>query len=170
LASRALASSGTEALEPLPAAAPRIIRKLVSRVAEACERDPGDLTPAELHRVRILFRRLRYVCEVFAPLYKPGMRPLIERLVEFQDHLGEHQDASVVIRRLGALAEEASAGGESTPELNGAAARLTDGRRRAQEASRRRLEELWPTLPKLLRAVKKRVRRPAEPGHRVGGA
>jgi triphosphatase len=53
------------------------------------------VAPEELHRVRIACKRLRYTLEFFSRVLGPGADPLIGRLTQIQDHLGDLQDAVV---------------------------------------------------------------------------
>src|SRR5208337_559682 len=67
---------------------------------------PQTLTDPELHRIRILFKRLRYMCEFFRPLLGEEATGLIGSFVGFQDCLGLHQDAATALHMLaGFLAE-----------------------------------------------------------------
>jgi CHAD domain-containing protein len=52
-----------------------------------------DRDPAELHRMRLASKRLRYTLELFRPCYGPGLEERLKALKELQDSLGEVNDA-----------------------------------------------------------------------------
>lgn len=71
-------------------------------------RSDGDAidvdSPAEsLHELRIQCKRLRYALEFVEHLYPKAMRAYLERLVDLQDLLGQHQDAHVAIEQMRGL-------------------------------------------------------------------
>ncbi len=70
----------------------------------------SEPAPRELHRARILFKRLRYTCEFFSPLFAKDLRGAIRGLVAYQDCLGAHQDAVTALRLLEQIAKERGAG------------------------------------------------------------
>ena len=49
----------------------------------------------ELHAMRIEAKRLRYVMEIFAPLYKGKLKPFIRTVREIQEALGQMHDCDV---------------------------------------------------------------------------
>ena len=63
---------------------------------------------SQLHLVRIAFKKFRYVCEVFTPLYGDRMKPLIGDLKRVQEHLGDWNDARVIAEEFTRLRETAS--------------------------------------------------------------
>ena len=105
--------------EPIRSAGPRLIRRARRRVLEQGRGLTPASPPADLHRLRILGKRLRYALEFLEPVYGPPARPLIRALVEVQDILGLYQDAQVAMAALPALAREPGAG---LPEATRAAA------------------------------------------------
>lgn len=62
----------------------------------------------DLHEVRIAFKKLRYGCEIYAPLYGRRMAGFIRTLKDAQEHLGAWNDCRVAI----AYAAEARGGAE----------------------------------------------------------
>jgi CHAD domain-containing protein len=50
---------------------------------------------AELHRMRIAAKRLRYVMEIFNPVYKGKLKPFIRTVRSIQDTLGQMHDCDV---------------------------------------------------------------------------
>ena len=59
--------------------------------------------PSDLHRLRILFKRLRYTCEYFNDLHGGAFDGAIAHLIRFQDCLGRYQDAVVASNLLDGL-------------------------------------------------------------------
>jgi CHAD domain-containing protein len=122
---------------------------------------PSGEAPA-LHRLRILFKRLRYASEFFAPAVGERLDPLIKAMVRFQDCLGEHQDAVVAAGRIEALARELAARGdlpvESLLDLGG----LIQVQREIARARRDKLAGLWAQFDRA--SVKKCLAAPAAEG------
>jgi len=54
----------------------------------------------ELHEMRIAAKRLRYVMEIFAPIYKGKLKPFIRITKDIQDALGEMHDCDVWLATL----------------------------------------------------------------------
>jgi CHAD domain-containing protein len=50
----------------------------------------------DLHQVRIAFKRLRYSCEIFRPLYPEAMQDFLDRLKKAQEHLGDWNDVRIL--------------------------------------------------------------------------
>jgi len=74
-------------------------RKL-RKVVRALPADPPD---EQLHRLRILGKRLRYAAELVKPITGKQLKELVRASKELQEVLGEHQDACVAeqeVRRL----------------------------------------------------------------------
>ncbi len=74
------------------------IDKAFRKLSPWIDRPADGLSDTELHRVRILFKRLRYTCDFFRSLPGQDMRSLIGAFVEYQDCLGLHQDAATAVR------------------------------------------------------------------------
>ncbi len=124
-------------------AAPLYLAKAHKRVVrQGRAAVPSGEAPA-LHRLRILFKRLRYASEFFAPALGARLEPLIRAMVRFQDCLGEHQDAVVAAQRIEALARELAARGDlpvdSMLDLGG----LIQVQREIGLARRDKLAGLW---------------------------
>jgi CHAD domain-containing protein len=75
------------------------------READSLGRAPED---AELHRVRILVKRLRYATDVAVPLAGKPARQAVRALRDLQDVLGDHNDACVAVVRLRELSDGAA--------------------------------------------------------------
>jgi CHAD domain-containing protein len=77
-------------------AAPLRIRKALKKLLKDGRAIPEVNPPAnDLHRLRIVAKRVRYTCEFFLDLYGKPMRKFIKSVVKLQDLLGAHQDACV---------------------------------------------------------------------------
>ena len=90
---------------------------LTDRLAEAVDaahartlRAFGDLDsqdPAGIHRVRVAFKRLRYMIETVAPLLPRYPQDRLEHMHAYQDAMGRVHDAAVLLERLRAFAGQA---------------------------------------------------------------
>lgn len=96
----------SESDQPAVQFARKRIDKTFSKLELWIDRPPESLTDAELHRVRILFKRLRYMCEFFRPLLGNDAGTLIAAFVGYQDCLGLHQDATTAHSVLSDVLEE----------------------------------------------------------------
>jgi CHAD domain-containing protein len=116
----------------------RRLRKLAA-AGKAIE----HLDPEALHAIRLHAKRMRYVAEVFAPIY-PGKptRRFMRRLATLQDRLGRLNDGSVANGLLAELGARAHAAGLVRGFL---AAHSDDTRGRIARAWERfhRLEPFW---------------------------
>jgi CHAD domain-containing protein len=98
---------------------------LLKELEDAAERDLSDY--AQLHRVRIAGKRLRYAMEVFAdcfePAFKDDLYPAVEQM---QEVLGNANDSHVAAGRLAELRDRARAllGDQAKRVLPGIAALL----------------------------------------------
>jgi inorganic triphosphatase YgiF len=90
------------------------LHKLHARLARDARRF-AQLAEIERHRARKRLKRLRYLSELVAPLYRPGrVRNFLERLEPAQDELGRYMDIVVAIN----LATEMAEGGEPRAWFN----------------------------------------------------
>jgi CHAD domain-containing protein len=107
---------------------------LVDREGRKLRKSMRDVeTDEALHRARVQAKRLRYAAEV------AGDAKLVERAKEFQDVVGEHQDAVVAEERLRALAKP------STALLVG---RLIERQESRRADARRNVPKAWKRLAK----------------------
>ena len=97
-------------------------------------RDPGRVT--ELHDMRIAFKRLRYLLEIFDVAFAADLEPFIDEVKDLQDVLGDVHDCDVQVPLLEehlAMLEvhggvtDAGGGGDERPGI-----RTLIARRRAQ--------------------------------------
>ncbi len=85
-------------------------RSLVRRFQDLCkEYDHWRKTGEEerLHRLRVVFKKFRYACELYAPLYGDRFNAFIKRLKETQDVLGDWNDCRTLRNELAAIAKDA---------------------------------------------------------------
>jgi CHAD domain-containing protein len=81
---------------PVRELADRIILKRYRRVVRSGQELDASTPDAEVHRLRIQCKKLRYSIEFFASLYpKQKRRALIRQLKKLQNHLGRFNDLSV---------------------------------------------------------------------------
>ena len=69
---------------------PELASKYFAEVRKALARKP---TPAQMHRVRLASKRLRYTLELFKPCYAGGLERRLGELKKLQDILGALNDA-----------------------------------------------------------------------------
>ncbi len=87
---------------------PALVRGPLRRLRREVDGLQGAPDDAELHRVRILVKRLRYATDVAAPLTGKPARRAVRALRELQDVLGDHNDACVAVVRLQELSDGAT--------------------------------------------------------------
>lgn len=110
LAAQQDAANGATWAQPVRTGATRILAQHHARVLKR-GRHLGRRTPAELHRLRIAVKQLRYAVEFFSALYPARSTTVFRgRLARLQDILGRMNDAAVVEPLLGTVA---ATGGDS---------------------------------------------------------
>ncbi len=146
---------------PVAEAAPALIRKAQKRVLRLGRTIGPDSPATDLHRLRILCKRLRYTCEFFREAFvqpATGEDPLadyIEAMVRFQDCLGAHQDAVVAMGRIQDLATNMVQRGGLPPERLLDLGGLIQVQREIAHERRGRLAKLWSRFDR--RSVRKRL-------------
>jgi CHAD domain-containing protein len=134
---------------PVATAAPALIRRAQKRVLRLGRAIGPDSPPADLHRLRIVFKRLRYACEFFSEAFLDpvsGADPLadyIRAMTRFQDCLGEHQDAVTAMARIQGLAAAAAQRSILAPERLLDLGALIQVQREIARDRRERLAKLW---------------------------
>ena len=88
---------------------PALVRHPLRRLRREADQLGAAPDDAELHRVRILVKRLRYATDVAAPLVGKPARRAVRALRELQDVLGDHNDACIAVIRLRELSDDAPA-------------------------------------------------------------
>lgn len=80
-----------------------LVRAPYRKLRKAVRALPADPPDEDLHRLRILGKRLRYAAELVRPITGKQLKELVRASKELQEVLGEHQDACVAeheVRRL----------------------------------------------------------------------
>ena len=116
-------------------------RALAARHARVIQRGrhPGQLTVAELHRLRIAVKKLRYAVEFFAGLFQiKAMAVQRARLVKLQDILGSINDAVAVEPLLAAAVAAAPARAVGTADRG-----VRDGYQARAASQRAKLQRAW---------------------------
>lgn len=108
-----------DARRPAADVVPALVRSRLRRLRREVERLGPAPADEELHRVRILARRLRYASDVAAPLAGGRVRRATRAVTKLQDVLGEHNDATVALDRLRDLAGDATGGAVWTSGMLG---------------------------------------------------
>lgn len=91
------------------------LAKRYRQLTEAHDAWAQSGTDDDLHAVRVAFKKLRYSCEVFGPLYGPPMEEFIEHMKSAQEALGTWNDERVLRDYVAAAA---STRPEPASELN----------------------------------------------------
>jgi CHAD domain-containing protein len=134
---------------PAGAFARNRIDKSFRKLSPWVGRPADSLSDAELHLIRILFKRLRYTCEFFRNVLGDESEALIRSFVSFQDCLGLHQDAATATRLLTAAVGEVPAE-RRTEDLLLSLGSLLQVQRDIQLAQRKAFAALWDSAPQLL--------------------
>ena len=121
-----------------------VARDAFKRLRKAVRRLGDEPSDEALHEVRIKAKRARYAAELVAPGGDKLVERFIERAKEFQDVLGEYQDAVVARERIRGLAAR----------RRGAASAFVAGRLLERQVARR--AEILRRFPKRWRRLEKR--------------
>ena len=127
----------------------RCIARAFDRLARWRRRPAGRYSPANLHSLRILFKRLRYTCEFFSPVLGKGVGGLVRAFVPYQDCLGHYQDAVAAAALLARLGEQWATEGASAGTLLAVGA-LLQVQRETWTAERRSFDRLWVSVSSLM--------------------
>ena len=98
--------ASAEAERPADEVVPQLVRFPLGKLRRKGDRLGSTPDDIELHRVRILAKRLRYATDVAAPLVGKRARGAARALARLQDVLGEHNDACVALACLRALTDD----------------------------------------------------------------
>ncbi len=144
------ASPGNGTPAPMPADEfGRIrIRKALAKIGPWTRLDPHGMSPDELHRLRILFKRLRYTAEFFRLILDEDIASLVKECVAYQDCLGLHQDARVAVEVFSGLAQERALCEPADGLL--ALGALIQIQRDVMRAQRERLVTIWESARALV--------------------
>lgn len=134
---------------PVVEVAPALMQRAQKRVLKLGRTIRADSPAADLHRLRILFKRLRYTCEFFREAFcdptsgTDGLADYIRTTVQFQDCLGEHQDAVVALARIQELARAMAQKGMLDPERFMDLGAILQVQRDIARTRRKRFTKLW---------------------------
>jgi len=134
----------------------RRIDKAFAQLQTWLVRPAQDLGDAELHGLRILFKRLRYTCDFFRPLLGARVGDLAKSFVAYQDCLGLHHDAVVALEMLKELSRDPAAGSADPEDYSLSLGALMQVQRGVLKEQRARFLELWKTASSLVARWKDR--------------
>lgn len=137
------------------------IRRARRRLRASLHGDVSKLGAADLHRVRILLRRLRYVIEFYQGLLPSDIVDPLSELIAAQDDLGAAQDAGTSERLLRSVRTSSRSEGVVDAELDLAFEVLIKRERRRGRKARARVERTWSRLPKTLKHLRAVLGSPA---------
>ncbi|MEX0302859.1 MAG: CHAD domain-containing protein [Leisingera sp.] len=87
---------GPRAARPVQGFAQKLIWKRYSKLCRIADGITPATPDAEIHRLRISCKKLRYLIELFAPLFPAsGLKPILKPLKKLQNTLGDFNDCSV---------------------------------------------------------------------------
>jgi len=138
-------SDGPGFTEETPAGtlAPVFIFRGLNRIEKWRKQRGKNPASEDYHRLRILFKGIRYTCEFFEGLYEGKLNNPIRVMVQFQDCLGQYQDAQVAVDTLRSILDALPLGEKENTELAIATGSLIQVQR---EIAREKLSEfrrLW---------------------------
>lgn len=136
-------------------AARRSIRSSAARVRRRGKGLDERSRPAELHKLRIKTKRLRYEVEFFAAVY-PQLEATALACKSMQDLLGAHQDAYTATARLrsyAALLRKQGAPAGLPPAL----VRLRKSQQKLARTLRRSFKARWPEFAATIEAARRTV-------------
>lgn len=102
--------------------------------------------PASIHRVRVAFKKFRYIIEIIHPALPGYPAELLPRMHDYQTLMGEIQDAEVFLHTLGELGEENPAAGSPDAPRRYAEQRLAQAIAAYME-NRNEINVFWRETP-----------------------
>jgi len=135
-------AAGAEAERPILELASVRIARAYRRVLRRGRRiGPGEAS-ADLHRLRIHCKKLRYLLEFFRSLYDGAeLTPLVKQLKTLQDNLGDYRDLHLHRERLAGFLRDPAAPAELSPATLVALGRLEERLVARQAAERARFAD-----------------------------
>jgi CHAD domain-containing protein len=152
------ASLPAAAAEPVAVWAPRLIEREYRKLRKLGDPLDSHSKAADLHRLRIGAKRLRYLVEFVGEGYGQASGRMVRRVIRLQDVLGTHQDAQVASAALRQLLADRRASiepelawvmGETAERYANSAAEM---RKEFSKAYRGVVGKRWRRLRKALRA------------------
>jgi CHAD domain-containing protein len=135
--------------------ASQFIIKALKKIRMETNKSADGFTAAELHRLRISFKNLRYVCEFFKHFYKKRLNSIIKSLVEFQDCLGLHQDAQIAIKTFLEIQNTMTNNRPIEPVTILAFGALVQVQREIETQQRDMFCEMWDRFPEIQKELVK---------------
>jgi CHAD domain-containing protein len=132
---------------PLGAVAPALLESAAARVWKRGDKIGKHAPPADLHRLRIAIKRLRYTAEMLAPVYADALDGWLQRTTELQDVLGTFNDSGVAGAHLSGWIDTREGRRLPRRTLVAAGALLAHYEQRAQEA-RKGFRKAWRRFAK----------------------
>jgi CHAD domain-containing protein len=133
-----------DAQRPVVGLASRRIRRAYRRVERIGAGIDDNSPAAELHKLRIECKKLRYLLEFFHPIYDArGVQPLIKSLKKLQDNLGDLNDLVVQQATLRRFAREMNDEGLESVECLLAIGRLQGHHDARQQVVRQRFDRCF---------------------------
>ncbi len=116
--------------------------------ATACQRHGvvRPEQPASIHRVRVAFKKFRYMIEIIHPTLPGYPAELLPRMHDYQTLMGEIQDAEVLLQALREFGEESLAAGSPDAIHRYAEQRLTQAIAAYME-NRNEINVFWRETP-----------------------
>ena len=121
-----------------------LARKAFTKLEKCVESTQGGFPKEELHHIRILVKRARYITEVAEPFLGKQAKRFLQQSKSFQEALGQHQDALVVEHQL--LSHQALTRSPGVAFVRGI---LVERFRNRQKVTRQSLPQLWEKLQKM---------------------
>ena len=151
--------------EPATAIAGHMIERQLKKVLRAGRFLKPSSPDAELHSLRIRFKRLRYAAEFFTDLYGGPVKKLARAAKRFQSLLGDHQDAVVAQEMIREYAGSARGNSKAIRELNFALGQLMILEAQSAHEHRKTFFERWNDFDtkSTRRPVKKRISKVTPP-------
>jgi CHAD domain-containing protein len=134
--------------------APVFIRKSLKKILNHAKGPVHSFLPSELHRLRILFKGLRYTSEFVREFYGSAMNKFIKSYVAFQDCLGLYQDAHTALGILDAVYQDMCQKGEPRKEELLTFGALIQSQREKAIQHVKRFKEIWEKFPEVVEKIK----------------
>ncbi len=137
-------AAGKNGAIPIGELAGKIIHKRLRKVLRDGKKIHGATPDAELHRLRIECKKLRYSLEFFVSLYdQQQMKRCIKQLKMLQDNLGDFNDLSVQQKMLADLLSRSKPGTVRSRELAASIGGLLTGLFRQHQEVRTHFEQTF---------------------------
>jgi CHAD domain-containing protein len=138
------AATGGRAAAPLGGLAAERVARAYRRMVRLGDRITDDSPAVDLHTLRKRGKELRYLLELFAPLFDSAtLGGAVRELKALQDCLGRFQDSEVQQVAIQQFAADMVASGQAHAPTLLAMGELAAGRHRMQQAARAQFEERY---------------------------